>query len=107
MIFSVYESFLYLKKLQNEKKITDDKWENIISIICCRLVRYNSVFSNHSNFGLRSIRIHSDFCIFEFLHKQPKHRYFFIVIKSTDNVYPIACKDMNNKVLKIYLKKQS
>jgi hypothetical protein len=105
MIFSVYESILHLKKLEDENKTTDDKWENIKSIISCRLVRYNSMFSNCSNFGLRTIRIHSNFCIFELLHKQPKHRYLFVVGKSTDNVYPVACKDMNNKVLKIYFKK--
>lgn len=107
MIFSIYESILHLKKLEDENKMTDDKWENIKSIISCRLVRYNSVFSNYSNIGFRTIRIHSDYCLFELVHKQVKHRYLFFVKKSTDNIYPIACKDKNNKVLKIYFKKHS
>jgi len=104
MIFSVYESILHLKKLEDENKMTDDKWENIKSIIICRLMRYNNDFNDYSKIGIRTIRIHSDFCLFELFHRQPKHRYLFIVHKSTDNVLPLACKDKNNKVLKIYFK---
>jgi hypothetical protein len=106
MIFSVYESILHLKKLEDENKITDDKWEYIKSIIVYRLMHYNSDFSNYSNIGIRSVKIHSNYCLFELFHRQPKHRYLFIVHKSTDNLLPLACKDKNNKLLKIYIKKQ-
>jgi hypothetical protein len=106
MTFSVYESILHLKKLEDENKQTDDKWENIKSIIICRLMRYNNDFNDYSKIGIRTIRIRSDFCLFELLHRRPKHRYLFIVNKSTDNVLPLACKDNNNKVLKIYFKKK-
>ena len=102
MSFSMYESILHLKKLEYENKITDDKWENYKSIIICRLMRYNKYFTNYSKIGIRTIRIHSHFCLFEVLHRQPKHRYLFFVHKSTDNVLLIACKDKNNKLLKIY-----
>ena len=101
MILSVYDSILHLKKLENENKMTDDKWENIKSIIFCRLMYHTSEFNN-SNIGIRTILIHSDFCLFELFNRKPEHKYLFIVQKTSDNIFPIVCTDKNKNVLKIY-----
>lgn len=101
---TIYGAIIHLKMLEEENKISDDKWEHFKNIIISRFINFNPDFHTYDNIGLCTHLIRSKFCIFELWHKNYSYnmhpppptsynvRYLLIVYKSSDKVVIIALK---------------
>ena len=87
-----YDIMIHLKYLENNNKMTDDKWESYKNIIICRLINFNPAYYNSNDIGIRTLLVTKQYCIFDVIHKISNNRQLFFVQKKTDNIALLGSK---------------